>query len=370
MIEHAFTVDLADRSYPVYIGAGVIDYLGALCRKHTLPERVVVLSDHRSFRAAFRRVKQSLHQSGFHVHSIVMPPGEKSKTPARAAAIHKAMLREDIPRSCWLLALGGGVVGDVGGFVASTYRRGIPFVQCPTTLLSQVDSSIGGKNGVNVPPIKNAMGTFHQPRLVCSDVEVLSSLPRREVVAGLGEILKYPLVGDPDLLTYLEDHLENVFALQQESILEVALRCLRIKTGLVSLDEKETMKDAGRALLNTGHTIGHALENLSRYRLKHGEAVLLGLLAEGMIATSVAGFDGGDLDRIEKVFHRTRTFFNISTIGHHSLTRHIFSNPSVRFYLPERLGHVIPVDRVTESDVMTGLKYLESLLLRRWNQER
>jgi 3-dehydroquinate synthetase len=178
---HTIPVPLGERSYPIYLGAGNIGSLGAQCKQHGIPRRVVLLADRNSARAAMKRTLTSLAQEGFDVTPIVMPPGERQKSFARAEAIHFAMLKAHIPRTAAMIALGGGVVGDVAGFVASTYRRGLVFVQCPTTLLSQVDSSVGGKNGVNHSLSKNAIGTFHQPVFVFSDVELLSTLPRRVI---------------------------------------------------------------------------------------------------------------------------------------------------------------------------------------------
>ncbi|MBI4536114.1 MAG: 3-dehydroquinate synthase [Ignavibacteriae bacterium] len=361
MILHTMHVELGARGYPIYLGTGSLRFLGEYCAKHNLPQRLVVLADRNSARVALKPALASLKDSGFDVSSVVMPPGERQKSVARAKAVTTEMLKMEIPRKAGLVALGGGVVGDVGGFVASTYRRGIAFVQCPTTLLSQVDSSVGGKNGVNHPLSKNAIGTYHQPVFVFSDCDLLSTLSRREVIAGLGEVLKYPIVSDPSLLTYLENNLDAILRLDREPVLEVASRCLRIKSALVSQDEKELLTDSGRVLLNVGHAIGHALEVLSRFRLRHGEAVLLGILAEGYIAVLREGFPRSELDRLVRLFQRLKSRYRIGSMSNPSIVRTVLAGGGARFVLPRALGQPVIVRDVTNQQLSEGLRFLRTL---------
>ena len=355
------TVELGERRYPIYLGSGTLGTLGSLCGTHALPERVVVLSDRNSAKAALKQATASLKESGYAITTIVMPPGEHQKNPARARAIHTAMLRQGVPRNAAMIALGGGVVGDVAGFVASTYRRGLAFVQVPTTLLSQVDSSVGGKNGVNFPQGKNSVGTFHQPTFVLSDVTLLKTLPRREVIAGLGEILKYPLVADPSLLNFIEEHLDELLAVQPDAVLEVAARCLRIKTALVSEDERELLSDRGRVFLNVGHAVGHAFETLSGYRLRHGEGVLLGILAEGFIAVKKTGFSEQELERFVAIYRRLGRRYDISSISTSSIQRFVLGKGGARFVLPRRPGDVVVLHSVTADELADGIRFLRSL---------
>jgi len=355
-----FKVSLGSRSYPIHIGSGLFDCLGVLCRDHHLPDRLVVLADSNSARVGMKKVLASLRSEGFRPLSIIMPHGERQKSFARAAMIHAAMLNEEIPRNAALIALGGGVVGDVGGFVASTYRRGLKFIQCPTTLLSQVDSSVGGKNGLNHPLSKNAIGTFHQPVFVLSDLDALKSLPRREIVSGLGEILKYPFVGDPELFNILESRLESILHADPNSVLEIASRCLRIKARFVSRDERELLKTNGRVLLNGGHAVGHALETLSSYRLRHGEAVLLGLIAEGGIAADRGWLHRSTFERLVGMYHMMKCRLNIREITDRSIVQYVLSKHRQRFVLPFH-GKLRVVGDVSERELLQGLRIVRAL---------
>jgi len=361
MIHHTISVPLGERAYPIYLGSDTLGEIGQYCAKHGIPKRVVVVADRNSARAALRPAMKSLRAAGFDAASIIIPPGERQKSIARAEAIHAAMLRLHVPRNAALMALGGGVVGDVAGFVASTYRRGLPFVQCPTTLLSQVDSSIGGKNGVNHPLSKNAIGTFHQPVFVFSDVALLRTLPRREVIAGLGETLKYPIVADPPLLEFIEQRLDSLLGLETEAVLEVASRCLRVKAGLVGEDEQERLTDRGRVFLNVGHAVGHALETLSHYALRHGEAVLLGILAEGWIAVQHEGFPHTELDRLVHLYKRLNLHYRLSRIRDGAVIKSVMGRGHARFVLPRSLGDVRVVSDVTEKEVADGLRFMRSV---------
>jgi len=356
-----FFVELGGRSYPIYLGRGLLASLGSYCRKHEVPERVVILADRNSARVALRHAISALRKEGFSPLPIVMPAGERQKSLKRAEAVHSFMLRAQVPRRAALLALGGGVVGDVAGFVASTYRRGVMLLQCPTTLLSVVDSSVGGKNGVNLPIAKNAIGTFYQPSFVLSDVDLLPTLPRREIITGLGEVLKYPFVGDPDLLGYIEQFLEPILRVDPRCVMQVASRCLRIKTWYVSRDEKELLQRKGRVSLNFGHTIGHALETLSKYRLRHGEAVLLGIIGEGMISAKRGLLAASAVERLVRLYQRMGCRYNIQRISDRSIARFIFRDGKSKFVLPVTLGRVSVVNDVTERELLEGIGFLRAL---------
>jgi 3-dehydroquinate synthase len=355
-----FLVRPGDRSYPIYLGSHLLNSLGDYCKKHAIPKRVVVLADKNSARIGMGRALGSLRKNGYHVTVLVIPPGERQKSIRRVKELHSVMLKAEIPRSSALIALGGGVVGDLGGFVAATYRRGIMFVQCPTTLLSQVDSSVGGKNGVNHPLAKNAIGTFLQPAFVLSDLELLGTLPRREVVAGLGEVLKYPFVGDPALLDFIEQNLERLLRVEPLAVREVASRCLQIKTTLVSMDERELMPTKGRALLNVGHVIGHALETLSKYRIRHGEAVLLGIIAEAAISVRRGWLEGETLVRLISLYRAMRHEISIEGITIHTVQSYVMRKRPVRFVLPCRNGRLRVVQDVSSEEVREGLKLLRN----------
>jgi len=352
-------VRLKDNPYPIYLGKKLVSSLGQLCRQHRVPDHVVVLSDTNSSAAALSKVLTSLKLAEFKTLSLIMPAGERQKSPDRVSRLHSALLKARIPRQAALIALGGGVVGDVGGFVASTYRRGLTFVQCPTTLLSQVDSSVGGKNGVNHPRGKNVIGSYLQPAFVLSDVNLLATLPRREMITGLGEILKYPFVGDPSLLGYIETNLDRIMNCEPKPILTVAKRCLRIKTRLVAGDEKE-LQPRGRNLLNVGHVIGHALETLSRYRLHHGEAVFLGIIAEGWISVHRGWLSEDDVFRLIAIYRRLLCRFGLHGISTASIIR-FASSARQKFVLPADNGKLFIVNDVTAKELRKGLSFLDTL---------
>ena len=355
----AFNVRLRSNPYPIYIGNGVLRSLGRLCRRHGLPDFVVVLSDANSGRVAMKTALDSLRRSRFRTLPLTMPAGERQKSPERANRIHEAMLRAGVPRQAALVALGGGVVGDVGGFVASTYRRGLTFVQCPTTLLSQVDSSVGGKNGVNHPLAKNAIGSYLQPAFVLSDAGLLQTLPRREVITGLGEILKYPFVGDPGLLDFIEENLDRIVDRSPSVLRKVAERCLRIKTRLVAADEKE-LSPRGRNLLNVGHAVGHAIETLSLYRIHHGEAVFLGIIAEGRISVLRGWIDEEPVERLVSIYRRLRCRFNIGEIPLSAIMKKAAPGRQ-KYVLPRSGGRLSVVHDVTPSELRAGLTFLRTL---------
>ena len=262
----------------ILVGPGLLCHLQQGLVQGT---RAFLLTDRNCLRYA-RSVEAFLVQAGMDVTVLALPAGEAQKTLATAGRIYDRMARAGMDRKSILVAVGGGVITDVGGFVASTYMRGIPSILVPTTLLGQVDAAIGGKTGVNLSHGKNLVGTFSQPSLVLCDPEALKTLPRREYVSGLGEVVKYGMIRDAALFEVLEKNIEGIRARDAAVLDEVVYRCAVIKADVVSRDERES---GGRAILNYGHTIGHALEAAGNYRaLHHGEAVSIGMEAEAVIA--------------------------------------------------------------------------------------
>ena len=266
-------LDLADRSYPIHIGSGLLDD-AALYRPHIRGRRVVVVSDSRVAGLYGARVCAAL--ADYQPLLLQFPPGEGSKTLETYATLADGLIEGRFDRRVALVALGGGVVGDMTGFLAATYQRGVDFIQIPTTLLAQVDSSVGGKTGVNRPGGKNLLGAFHQPRCVLADTGTLSSLPRREVAAGLAEVIKYGLIADAPFLSWIERELGALFEGDEVALQHAIYRSCQIKAAIVAADERESGQ---RALLNLGHTFGHAVEAATGYGAwLHGEAVGLGML--------------------------------------------------------------------------------------------
>jgi 3-dehydroquinate synthase len=268
-------VELAERGYPVVIGSGTLAGLGEAVKSRTGAKRAFVISVPPVAKRYAAAVERSLAAAGLRAKRFEVPDGERSKNLRQAEKLYDALLAAEADRSCVLIALGGGVVGDLTGFVAATLLRGVDFVQVPTSLLAMIDSSVGGKTGVNVKRGKNLVGAFHQPKLVWIDSAMLSSLPRRQLLAGLAEAIKHAVVRDAELFAAIERDLERLLALDPEVVVPFLARNVAIKAGVVSRDERESGE---RMLLNFGHTLGHAIEALAGYRgVLHGEAVAMGM---------------------------------------------------------------------------------------------
>ena len=281
-IEQRISVRLGERSYEIFVAPGVSVSLGETLKKLISTGKIGIVTDQHVARHYLRRTVSSLKHAGYEPVSIVLPPGERSKTLATTARILDVLARHRFERRSMLLALGGGVVGDLTGFAAAIYQRGIPFVQVPTTLVAQVDSSVGGKTGVDHLLGKNLIGAFHQPRAVFIDPDTLQTLPHREWVAGLAEVIKYGIIADDAFFSFLEESMSKILKLDTDAVMHAIVRSCQIKARVVEEDERESDR---RRILNYGHTIGHALESLGGYRgLIHGEAVGIGLVQEADLA--------------------------------------------------------------------------------------
>jgi 3-dehydroquinate synthase len=296
------TVKLGDRSYPIHIGEGLLPRVGELLEQIGCRDKVAIITDSTVSQHYLEPVRQGLNSSGFRVVTVLVQEGEEHKNLKSVSAIYDRLLSERLERGSSLIALGGGVVGDISGFTAATFLRGIPYIQIPTTLLAQVDSSVGGKTGVNRPEGKNLIGVFYQPRLVLIDIGVLGTLPRRELVAGLSEIIKYGIIEDPGLFNLLEEKAERVLALDRDLLVEIIAVSCAIKARVVEKDERE---EDYRSVLNFGHTIGHALEALTGYeKFLHGEAVAIGMAQAALISQHQGVCDSESLTRIHHLIRR------------------------------------------------------------------
>jgi 3-dehydroquinate synthase len=286
------TVDLGSRSYPVWIGSGILEEIG----RYLSGEEVCVVTDPTVEARFGGAVLGSIERAGKKGRLIVVPEGERSKDFSRLMEVYDALVSFGADRSTELVALGGGVIGDLGGFSAATFMRGIPLVQVPTTLLSQVDSSVGGKTAVNHPRGKNLIGVFYQPRLVFIDIDTLSSLPQGEFLSGLAEVIKYGIVLGEDLFYLLEQKRDLILKRDRPSLTAIVSRSVEIKADVVAKDERE----AGlRSVLNFGHTLGHAIENLVGYgAIRHGEAVAKGMAMSTLISERMGLISEGDKKRI------------------------------------------------------------------------
>jgi len=298
----AVHVALGSRSYPIFIGRNVLSDLGGQCAKLRLGRRCAIISDKNVAPLYAAKTAASLRKAGFDPVLATVPAGETSKSLKMFQSCCDLMAAHRMERTSFIVALGGGVVGDLAGFVASAYLRGIPFVQAPTTLLAQVDSSVGGKVGVNLAAGKNLVGAFHQPRLVLCDLAALRTLPPREFRAGMAEVIKYGIIADKGLFARLERDLPRLLRRESGVMADVIARCCEIKADVVSRDETES---GLRAILNFGHTIGHAIEAISGYgRYLHGEAISIGQVAAAKLSARAAGLPPQDAARIEKLFVR------------------------------------------------------------------
>ncbi len=358
MLYRHIDVDLGDRSYPLYIGTDSLSEFPSTSRQHNIPDTVVLVADRTVARHYLPAVRQTLSQNGFLVTTIVIPPGEAQKSLSRANAIYTEMLEKKIPRNSALIALGGGVIGDLAGFVAATYQRGIKLIHVPTTLLAQVDSSIGGKVAVNHPLGKNMIGSFYQPEFVWMDTRTLSTLPQREILCGLGEVVKYGIIRDPELFAFIESNLEKIIALDSEALVRVISTCAALKGRIVAEDEKE---QGVRIILNCGHTVGHGLEAAGRYRiLKHGEAILLGLAAESVMANRMGVLDRDSCDRILSLVRRLPVRAKLASLKMPEIFRAMGRDKKrvgagLRFVLPAKIGAVEVVDTVDQQAIRSAI---------------
>jgi len=285
--------------YPIYVGAGTLPRLGELCVKAGLGRRALIVTDRSVASRYLDTARDSLARSGFAVEAAVVPDGEEQKSWQTAGKLLDRCVEAKLERTSFIVALGGGVIGDLAGFVASVYMRGIPFVQVPTTLLAQVDASVGGKVAVNHPGGKNLIGSFHQPALVLSDTALLDTLPDRELAAGMAEVVKHGLIRDPELYAFVSEAPERFRSRDPEALRRVIVDSCRIKSDIVLRDEKE---QGERAVLNFGHTIGHAVEAAAGYgRYTHGEAVAIGMVTEALLSTKVGRVTAEDIAKLVRV---------------------------------------------------------------------
>ncbi len=364
-MKSAITVELPQQSYEILIAPGGLEHLGNWMQPLKLGQKALLVSNPMVFRRYGEQAMASLTAAGFQVASCLLPPGERYKTLSSVQKIYDAALTERLERSSTIVALGGGVVGDMAGFAAATWLRGIAFVQVPTSLLSMVDASIGGKTGVNHPQGKNLIGAFHQPRWVLIDPQVLSTLPPREFRAGMAEVIKYGVIWDGELFQQLEaaKRLDQQRYIPEALLQEILTRSCEAKALVVSQDEKE----AGlRAILNYGHTIGHAVESLTGYRVvNHGEAVAIGMVAAGQIAVALGLWEQSAADRqrvlIEKAGLPTRLPVNLNQdeiVATLQTDKKVLSG-KVRFVLPTEIGKVVVTDQADAAVIRSVLQLMQ-----------
>ena len=350
------TVDLGDRSYPIHIGAGLLDR-AELILPHLAQKRVAIVTNATVAPLYLDRLTATLAAAGVAVHPVVLPDGEAYKNWETLNLIFDALLSWRAERKTTLIALGGGVIGDMTGFAAACYQRGVPFIQIPTTLLSQVDSSVGGKTGINHPLGKNMIGAFYQPKAVLADTGTLKTLPPRELSAGLAEVIKYGFIWDAGFLAWLETHMAKLRALDAEAVAHAIYRACEIKAQVVAQDERES---GIRAILNLGHTFGHAIEAGMGYGAwLHGEAVGAGMALAAETSRRLGWISEADVARARALIRaaglpdvapdmRMDAWFDY--MGHDKKVE----SGKLRFVLLKKLGEAVVTGDVPK-DVLTGV---------------
>ncbi len=347
-------VPLGNRSYDIKISPGLIGKLGSECARLKLGSRCAIITDTNVGREYAKPAYNSLLRAGFEPSLVIVPAGETAKSLKTVQSCYDRLASHRLERKSFIVALGGGVVGDLAGFVAATYLRGISFVQVPTTLLAHVDSSVGGKVGVNLKAGKNLVGAFHQPKLVLCDLDALATLPAREFRAGLAEVIKYGIIYDASLFARLERDMPKLLRREPGVLGEVIARCCEIKAKVVGQDETES---GLRAILNFGHTIGHGLEAISSYgKYLHGEAISIGQIAAAKVSQELSGLPVKEVQRITDLFRRaglpTQVKLNASQrpklLAAMKLDKKV-RDGEIKFVLAKRIGKVVWGEKVPQT---------------------
>jgi len=356
-----FVVTTPSQSYPAFVGWGLLDDLGRRMRQVGLSDCANIISDEEAFLHHGARASESLEQAGFAIESFLVPPGETTKTTDTALKLYDWLVMRHTERVHAIVTLGGGMVGDLAGFVAATFLRGLPLVQVPTTLMAMADSAIGGKVAVNHPQAKNFIGAFYQPRLVIADVSTLATLPKRELVSGWAEVVKHALILDPEFLEFLEAHAKDLVTLEAAATSEAIRRSAWLKAGVVSEDEKERRR---RMILNYGHTIAHGLETATEYkRFLHGEAVAIGMTGAAMLSERLGLISPDIVARQRKLIEAFGLPTSCSNVDRDKVLKAMALDKKVReravkWVLLEGIGQTTFRDDVPREDVMGVLQEL------------
>lgn len=353
-------VGLGERQYPIHLGTDCVEVLGQKTRER-LPKanRLLIVTQPEINKLYGNLVQESLEKVGFSVERMEIPDGEQAKSMETAGKIWDYLIQNGYTRQSALVALGGGVVGDLTGFAAACYMRGIPFVQVPTTLLAMVDSSVGGKTGVNHPLAKNIIGAFWQPALVFMDMAFLHTLPAPEFRSGFAEVIKHGMIQDPDYFMYLEGNIDGIYAITPEVVQHVVSVSCRVKAAVVEQDERE---QGLRAILNFGHTLGHAVEALTDYgKVRHGEAVAMGMLAATRIAERRGMVDAALIERLEALVAGSGLPIHFPALGPEAILEKMQTDKKVmdsklRLILPIKLGEVDIYNDVEPECILDVLK--------------
>lgn len=355
-------VGLGERAYPIYIEHGCLLKIGKDLAQRKLGNKYCVIADKNVADLYADVVMQSLAENNITAELITFPAGEAQKNLSTFAALNSSLAQKKFDRKDAIIAFGGGVTGDLAGFVAASYMRGIPFIQIPTTLLSQVDSSVGGKTGVDIPEGKNLVGAFYQPKVVFIDPMVLNSLDKDEILGGIAEVIKYGVIRDSGFFGYLQSKRQELLELHPATVNEVIYTCCKIKADVVAEDEKESNV---RRILNYGHTIGHAVEAVSNFSMIHGKAVAIGMIAAARIAVRKGLLSGDDYREIFQLIEgyglpvEVPQDYDKDRIKGYILSDKKVVSGSVAYVLPTKIGEVDIRSDVEEADVdhaLSGLR--------------
>jgi len=351
-------VALGSRSYWIEIGPGILEKAGGMIARHGA--RTLVVTNRRVDRLHGQKLYGGLDKAGLRWEKVILPEGEEQKNMASVARAHDALVRGGYDRGCVVTGFGGGVVGDIAGFAAATYMRGVKVAQIPTTLLAQVDSSVGGKTGVNHPKGKNLIGSFHQPCVVVADISVLDTLPKAETLCGVAEVIKYGAIAPGGFFQFLEKNVERLCGLEPKTVASAVRTSCRIKAEVVVSDEQESGR---RAILNFGHTVGHAIETVTGYKqYRHGHAVAIGMSVAATLSEMKCGLPSKDASRIKRLIQRAglpaqvpariKTGALLKAMEHDKKAK----AGRIRFVLLSAIGECGIVEDVTTSQIMEAIE--------------
>lgn len=350
-------VNLEKQTYEVNIAPKLLSKAGGILKNVCKKQSVVVVSNPTVMKYHGKTLLNSLKENGFTAEVVEVPDGESYKSLNTAGELYNKLTELNAERSTPIIAFGGGVIGDLAGFTASTYQRGVPFIQIPTTLLSQVDSSIGGKVAVNHGKLKNNVGSFYQPLTVISDIEALETLPKEELRYGLAEVIKSAVIKNESFFDYLENNIEKALNLNNDVLAEIVFQTAKIKASVVEQDET----DKGiRNILNFGHTIGHAIETASNFAVPHGEAVAIGMVKEAEIAVKLGIFTSAELDKLKALIIKAELPIEIPKLNRDKFMEALMHDKKtcegkIRIILPERIGKAIIYDDLDSSLIKEAL---------------
>ncbi len=344
-------LELGGDSYEVRVGSGLLPRVGLWLKERGFSGKAVIITDTNVEGLYADTLERGLANAGFDTTIIEVPPGEEHKSLETAGRLYGDLTEAYTERNTPVLALGGGVIGDLAGFVAATYMRGLPLIQVPTTLLAQVDSSIGGKTAVDYSRLKNIIGVFYQPRMVVADIDTLATLPREELVNGLAEVIKSAVIRNSNLFNFLDINVNKVLEYHPAVLETIVLETARIKAEIVEKDEKE---EDLRGILNYGHTIGHAIESASNYELKHGQAVAIGMVAAARISSRMEILDEVDVVKLERIIEKAGLPREMPDIDKDAVLQAMqhdkkVSQNRVRFVLLKTIGNAFISDEVDPS---------------------